>query len=319
MPYYEPDTREKIAGICRELAAADYAVLPTKRVYGSVTRAPQKFPLTSRYFYELFGGDLGFTLVKDFASRPSFLGIEFPTELADESFSVYDHPKVLIFRNTGHLAAAEMEARVVNGRPSRPLDRVDLLLASRGDVARLSPQRASALPGPAAASLRASGKRPEAAPRAPPGRREKTPIGAAGFRGGVVAGRHPLVSRPARHGCPRVSSGPRSLLAPPGSRSRVCAHPGDPRRHVPARTPRQVPGAPQWPRNGLPLPAPFGASFGFSSPPAQGHDPSVPARELAPARWRARSPSPSASSSSSASARSTPRSTGARSRWTSRS
>ncbi|HSP93529.1 MAG TPA: DUF2298 domain-containing protein [Thermoanaerobaculia bacterium] len=138
MPYYEPDTREKIAGICRELAAADYAVLPTKRVYGSVTLAPEKFPFTSRYFYELFGGDLGYTLVKDFASRPSLLGIEIPTELADESFSVYDHPKVLIFRNTGHLAAAEMEARVISGHPSRPLERVDLLLASSGRTSRLT-------------------------------------------------------------------------------------------------------------------------------------------------------------------------------------
>ncbi len=164
MPYYEPDTREKIAGICKELAAADYAVLPTKRIYGSVTQAPEKFPLTSRYFYEFFSGDLGFTLVKDFASRPSFLGIEFPSELADESFSVYDHPKVLIFRNTGHMEAAEMEARVVNGRPSRPLERLDLLLASSRRTSRL----------PAAAADVAPASPPSSAPAAagPADRRE---------------------------------------------------------------------------------------------------------------------------------------------------
>ena len=174
MPYYEPDTREKIAGICRELAGADYAVLPTKRVYGSVTRAPDKFPFTSRYFYELFSGDLGFTLIKDFASRPSFLGIEFPTELADESFSVYDHPKVLIFRNTGHLAAAEMEARVVNGGPSRPLDRVDLLLASSRRTSRpgSAEPAANAAPAPPPSSAQTAAKpagQREAPGGAPPG------------------------------------------------------------------------------------------------------------------------------------------------------
>jgi 4-amino-4-deoxy-L-arabinose transferase-like glycosyltransferase len=185
MPYYEPDTREKIAGICKELADADYAVLPTKRVYGSVTRAPDKFPFTSRYFYELFSGDLGYTLVKDFVSRPSFLGIEFPSELADESFSVYDHPKVLIFRNTGHFEAAEIEARVVNGQPSRHLERRDLLLASvkrfsRFPVARAQ-QAASRQPEVRTASTPGaeSAGRPEKPARSPAQAQAQPPAQAA--------------------------------------------------------------------------------------------------------------------------------------------
>src|SRR5262249_14055856 len=130
LPYYEPDTREKIGQICRELSSAEYAVFQTKRIYGSVTRAPKKFPLTNRYFYRLFAGDLGFRLTQDFASRPAIFGIEFPDELADESFSVYDHPKVLIFRNTEHLSADTIETRVREGSPSLPLTRRDLLLAT---------------------------------------------------------------------------------------------------------------------------------------------------------------------------------------------
>ncbi len=127
--YYEPDTREKMTQICRELAAADYAVFQTKRIYGSVTRAPEKFPLTTRYFYRLFAGDLGFTLTNEFASRPTLFGIQVPDELADESFTVYDHPKVIIFRNTGHLPSTEIERLVLTGEPSRPLTRQDILLA----------------------------------------------------------------------------------------------------------------------------------------------------------------------------------------------
>ena len=146
LPYYEPDTPEKINQICKELASAEYAVFQTKRIYGAVTRAPEKFPLTNRYFYRLFAGDLGFRLTDDFASRPTIFGIGIPDELADESFSVYDHPKVLVFRNTAHLSAAEIEGRVLQGAPSLPLTRRDLLLAS---AARFSKAAASRREEPA--------------------------------------------------------------------------------------------------------------------------------------------------------------------------
>lgn len=144
LPYYEPDTREKMSGICRDLAGSDYAVFQTKRIYGSVTRAPEKFPLTTRYFYRLFAGDLGFTLTEEFASRPALFGVEIPDELADESFSVYDHPKVLIFRNTGHLPASVIEGRVLSGAPSRRLSRRDLLLASPARLPAEKPAAAGA-------------------------------------------------------------------------------------------------------------------------------------------------------------------------------
>ena len=133
LPYYEPDTSAKMRQISQELANADYIALQTKRLYGSVTRAPRKYPLTNNHFYLLFAGDLGYTLIYDHASRPSLFGLEFPDELADESITVYDHPKVLIFQNTGHLSADEILERIMRGLPSRKLTRTDLLLAEAGD------------------------------------------------------------------------------------------------------------------------------------------------------------------------------------------
>lgn len=130
LPYYEPDSPEKIRHISAELASSDYAVFQTKRIYGAVTRASKKFPLTVRYFQSLFAGDLGYTLIQDVTSRPALLGIQVPDELADESFSVYDHPKILVFRNTARLPAGVIEDRVLHGTPSRALTRRDLLLAS---------------------------------------------------------------------------------------------------------------------------------------------------------------------------------------------
>ena len=135
--YYEADNPTKIQGLAKELADSDYIALQTKRLYGAVTRAPQRFPLTTNYFYELFAGDLGYTLVHEVASRPSLFGIEIPDELGDESLTVYDHPKVLIFQNTGHLDAAVIADKILHGLPSRSLTRDDLLVARPGGEASL--------------------------------------------------------------------------------------------------------------------------------------------------------------------------------------
>jgi hypothetical protein len=148
LPYYEPDSLSKIETISEHLATADYIVFQTKRLYGSLTRAPHKYPLTNQYFYRLFAGDLGYTPIYSHASRPGLFGIEFPDELADESFTVYDHPKVLIFANTARLPAAEIVEKVMRGLPSRSLTRTDLLLADVGaldgsDIGRALPIRSS--------------------------------------------------------------------------------------------------------------------------------------------------------------------------------
>ena len=132
--YYEEDSPAKIAKLARELASADAAVFQTKRIYGAVTRAPKKFPLTNNYLRLLFSGDLGFVLVKDVTSRPSLAGISFPDELADESFSIYDHPKFLYFENRGRLSAEAIERKILTALPSRDFSRRELLLA-RADAA----------------------------------------------------------------------------------------------------------------------------------------------------------------------------------------
>ena len=142
--YYErPDNSAKMQKLSQDLANNDFIVFQTKRLYGAVTRAPECdpkhpdkpcYPLTSKYFYELFSGDLGYTLIQEIASRPSLFGFQIPDEIADESLSVYDHPKVLIFQNTGHLDAATIFDKIVRGYPSKLLTRNDLLLARPGST-----------------------------------------------------------------------------------------------------------------------------------------------------------------------------------------
>lgn len=154
-PFYEPDSPEKTAKLAEELASADYVILQTKRLYGATTQASKKFPTTSRFFYELFAGDLGYTYEREFASRPGLLGIGLKDELADESFTVYDHPKCVVFRNTKHLPAAEIERKITRESPSRSLTRDDLLTARPGAAAPLpeAPPRGRSRPDAIRSSL----------------------------------------------------------------------------------------------------------------------------------------------------------------------
>ena len=130
--YYEPDSPAKMQKLARALSDSGYLAFQTKRLYGALTQAAQKFPLSSNYFYLLFSGDLGFTLIHEVASRPTLFGIQFPDELVDESFTVYDHPKVLIFRNDGHLSSEQLYDKIMHGLPSKPMTRNQLLLARPG-------------------------------------------------------------------------------------------------------------------------------------------------------------------------------------------
>ena len=49
----------------------------------------------------MFKGNLGFELVKVFQSDPSIGNFRINTQFAEEAFTVYDHPKVMIFKKTG--------------------------------------------------------------------------------------------------------------------------------------------------------------------------------------------------------------------------
>jgi hypothetical protein len=92
------DSRVKLDDTLTKINQADYIILSSNRIYGSLPRLPKRFPFTLEYFRMLFSGELGFDLVKRFRSNPSLFGVEFNTDYAEEPFTVYDHPKVFIFK-----------------------------------------------------------------------------------------------------------------------------------------------------------------------------------------------------------------------------
>ncbi len=122
--YYD-DNVDKVQRFVSTLSQGDYIFITSNRQWASVTRIPERFPLTTRYYRLLLGcpagkdviwcyntarpgqfqGQLGYELVQVFDSFPT---LEIPglfkwevnDQFAEEAFTVYDHPKVLIFRKS---------------------------------------------------------------------------------------------------------------------------------------------------------------------------------------------------------------------------
>lgn len=100
---FAPDTTGKINTIRDQVNQADYYIIPNNRSYGSMKTVPEEFPYMTQFYDQLFSGDLGYELVAEFTSYPTIhMGLfELPIrdQWADESFTVYDHPRVLVFKN----------------------------------------------------------------------------------------------------------------------------------------------------------------------------------------------------------------------------
>jgi hypothetical protein len=150
---YDEDTPAKRAQLLELLDTADYLFLASNRLYGSIPRLPERYPLTTAYYRALFAGELGFELAAEFTSYPAIGPLVFPNQerpfrlvepevspqrdltaiplpAAEESFSVYDHPDCLVFRKTGAYST-ETAASI--------LDAIDLMSAQLGQ----SPQEAT--------------------------------------------------------------------------------------------------------------------------------------------------------------------------------
>jgi hypothetical protein len=103
VPVFDPDDEHKLRILHEQLAAADVYVLSSPRAWNTIGRLPDRFPLMTRFYDELFAGRLPFERVATFESYPSLLGVELRDRRAEEAFWVYDHPPVTIFRRTAPL------------------------------------------------------------------------------------------------------------------------------------------------------------------------------------------------------------------------
>ena len=134
---YWDDNAEKLTRYVDMLSQADYILIPTNHQYGQITRLPERYPLTTLYYRELIGcpdgkdiiwcyyvaepgqfeGRLGYDLAAVFETYPALGSVVINDQYAEEAFTFYDHPKVLIFKKNKDFSRAEVEAS---------LSRVDL-------------------------------------------------------------------------------------------------------------------------------------------------------------------------------------------------
>jgi YYY domain-containing protein len=117
---YWDDNADKFQRIVSTLDQADYLFMSSNRQWGTIPRVPERYPLSSAYYRELLGcppekdivwcytvaqvgtfkGNLGFNLVQVFDSSPRLGTWVINDQFAEEAFTVYDHPKVFIFRKS---------------------------------------------------------------------------------------------------------------------------------------------------------------------------------------------------------------------------
>ena len=126
---YWEENPQKLERFLNILDQSDYIAITSSRQWGSLPRIPERFPMSTIYYRtllgcppeksiewcynvaepEMFSGELGFDLVKTFTSNPSLGPIEINDQFAEEAFTVYDHPKVFIFKKNQNYDPAQVE------------------------------------------------------------------------------------------------------------------------------------------------------------------------------------------------------------------
>ena len=93
----DPQLQEQLISA---LEQADYIIVPSRRIFASHLHSPHQYSLTAKYYQSLFSGQLGFILIKQF--NPYSCPPIFEDELAEETWSVFDHPVIRIYKKTAH-------------------------------------------------------------------------------------------------------------------------------------------------------------------------------------------------------------------------
>jgi YYY domain-containing protein len=150
---YQDDNAEKLDRFLTNLEQLDYVFISSNRQWGTTVRVPERYPLTTLYYRNLLGcpidkeitwcyavaapgifqSQLGFELVYIDQNDPNLGPIRFNSQFAEEAFTVYDNPKVLIFKKTAAYDAKKVRAM---------FNTVDL-----NKVVHLTPNKAGSYPG----------------------------------------------------------------------------------------------------------------------------------------------------------------------------
>lgn len=106
---YNIETQDKLDDLSRNLAEADYYVVASRRLSHSLPKNPYMYPVSSTYHEKLLSGEFGYETIAIFEVFPEIFGVKINTHInAEESISVYDHPRVLIMQNKKRLSQEQI-------------------------------------------------------------------------------------------------------------------------------------------------------------------------------------------------------------------
>lgn len=131
--FYDLHVTEQISEELEDhIAQADYIFIPSRRVFANHTcyvpeedgeftkksffigyemdrcnKLEKDYPQVNSYYDRLFTGQLGFEQVAEFSSYPrielfGYTLAEFPDELSEETWTVFDHPVIRIYKRIQH-------------------------------------------------------------------------------------------------------------------------------------------------------------------------------------------------------------------------
>jgi hypothetical protein len=95
----------QLSRLVDHLSQSQYILVPSRRVFAN-QKAPE-FPLAQKYYRALFNGQLGFVPITQFA-----LNLSWPLddEQAEETWSVFDHPKIRLYQKTNQLSPTDIQS-----------------------------------------------------------------------------------------------------------------------------------------------------------------------------------------------------------------
>ncbi len=158
---YWQDNPEKIDRMVNMMDQGEYLAITSNRQWGSVTRIPERYPLMTKYYQELIGcpdgvdilhcyqvakpgmyqGKLGYDLVQIFQSDPSIGPIDINDQSAEEVFTIYDHPKVLIFKKSTNFNAQQVRSIFESVDLSHEVNWLPIQFPMHPATLMLSPER----------------------------------------------------------------------------------------------------------------------------------------------------------------------------------
>ena len=104
-----PEKRDKLEGV---LDQSQYVIMASRRLLGSIPRLPERYPLATTYYRLLEAGQLGFERVARIQVEPRLGPLGIDDSLAQEDFTVYDHPLVEVWVKRADYSSASVREQL---------------------------------------------------------------------------------------------------------------------------------------------------------------------------------------------------------------